>query len=692
MTQTKISVIIVLELSIFAKKKKKMTFILIIMKGRKTMKHFKPMACILSSVVLLAAMSWSVFADDEPQAKIGDTTYSTFAEAAKAAKAGDTVTLLTDIENSGDINFKEAVTVDGDSHTISGNSCIKLPADGGTITNIKFENIHNSNSKLSPVYATSLKGTLTVTNCTFSEVDWDAIQSIPSSGAEFIIKNNTFEEKDSAVIAQRFIHIESNIHTDFSATITGNKLYGSTKQGTMEVYYFEYPDKVELSGNYIQDISNVCILNGNTFNLSSKIFPTCLDPDTMVADYSPVAEIKGIYTSTFYDSFADAVAAAKAGNIIYILVDEIDFTPIKSINYLTIMGNGAVVKNIPQNCFEGTTKRLIIDGFVFENDNDNNFNIKGEDFIVQNCTFKGTNGLRQSTVTGNCQIINCDFDTKTYGIHVGFGNGTLNVKNSTIRGFNTFATNTTTNFSNCKYVASERGNKYTVCQTWGKMTIKDSSFDKAWSTNYDKKSATVVTTQNATAVADIINCTTDGGSIEDMLTVNGTYSQPGVVSVDATKDADGKYISGTILGENKDSYIADGFEAVDNENGTYTVTEKPAKVEITATDAYVDENSGLGNLRYITTATVGENATVEYFGTWFIPYDIFTNDSSSLNVTVQKNEAITSGQTYSADLLSIPASELERKIIGVSFIKLSGRDDIISSAQKITTVTESEAK
>lgn len=676
------------------------------MKGRRTMKHFKPMACILSSVVLLAAMSWSAFADDKPQAKIGNITYSTFAEAASAAKKGDTITLLTDIPDTR-VELSKSVNIDGGGHTISGESFIMFSRNGGSITNTNFVNIKKSQDILAPVSCgkdkkatTHLASKLSITNCTFKEVEYDAIRIMPVNKAVITIEGNVFEEKDSTDRANRFIHIEILAQkNDYTATVTNNKMYGTTTAGNLECYGFVYQNKIKLSGNYIENTNASCVLRSSgRENVTEMIYPLCSSDTEMIADKYPVAEIKRSTASYFYDSFADAANAAIDGDTICVYADEIEFAPITKSN-ITVKGNGAVVKTIQDNSIPKTTKNLTLDGFNFENVGYydkatnrrwNNLDIKGENFTIKNCNFKGTNGLRTSEVYGTATIDTCDFDTEIYGIHVGGGNGVLNIKKSTLRGWNSFIGTVGINVSDCKFVDTEKPNQYYCFRVNGNATVKNSSFTNNWVTV--KTDDSNVGNYSENAVTDFTNCTVTNSTMTELLLERNT-SFPGTISVDATKNADGKYISGTILGNNKDSYIADGFEAVDKGNGTYTVAEKKlGGVEITATDAYVDENSGLGNLRYITTATVGENATVEYFGTWFIPSDIFTNSGSSLNVTVQKNEAITNGQTYSADLLSIPADELGRQIIGVSFIKLSGRDDIISSAQKITTVAESEAK
>ncbi len=87
-------------------------------------------------------------------------------------------------------------------------------------------------------------------------------------------------------------------------------------------------------------------------------------------------------------------------------------------------------------------------------------------------------------------------------------------------------------------------------------------------------------------------------------------------------------------------------------------------VEISDADAYIGE-SGKGNLRFITKVSVPADTAVTTFGTWLIPADIF--DTAPDKKLIIENSNL-SGDTFAADLMEIPSTELDRTILGVSYI------------------------
>nr|WP_326185170.1 S-layer homology domain-containing protein [uncultured Oscillibacter sp.] len=233
-----------------------------------------------------------LLADGGSVAKVGNTEYATLQAAAANATAGDTITLIDNISNpipidNADhaaitISLPAGVTLDGDGHTISGDVSINVNAAGGTIQNVKFVDIHNSaipkdddSSKygfvnkvgtLTAIYGRGLSGKMTVTNCTFDGFDWEAIQITPVAGAEIVITDNTFTAKNTQPV--RNIHVESSsTNVDFSATITRNKFYNGSvlKETALEVYCAKSPDKLKLSGNYIDNPIGVCVITGSSW-------------------------------------------------------------------------------------------------------------------------------------------------------------------------------------------------------------------------------------------------------------------------------------------------------------------------------------------------------------------------------------------------------------------------------------------
>lgn len=253
-------------------------------------------------------------------AQIGTTKYESLAEAVAAATAGQTVTLLKDLADTGEISLKAGVTLDGDGHKVTGNSAVWINKAGGTVQNVVFKDIHDAASELSAVYARGLAGTATITGCTFDNCDWDAIQATPVAGAVLTITGNVFDtDNTDGVQQQRYVHIESAGNVDFTATVTGNVMKGDTKQGALEAYYFADEEKIDVSHNYIQDMADVCILDGTGALRNDKVFPAYRDAEKTEL-YQPVAMIAtSAYSADYYPTVAAALIGAKSGDTIQIL-------------------------------------------------------------------------------------------------------------------------------------------------------------------------------------------------------------------------------------------------------------------------------------------------------------------------------------------------------------------------------------
>ena len=279
-------------------------------------------------------------------AKIGSVEYTSLDAAIKDAKDGDVITLQKDIVNADyttttTININKNVTLDGNGHKVEGNVAIYVAASNAdtTITNIHFTNIHNSKNNLSPVYASGLSGKLTVTNCSFTNCDWDAIQSTPVAGAEIVITDNTFEVTDDATVkGQRFVHIQSTGSVDFSTTVTRNKMIGNTQQSALEVYYPADLDDVMLSGNYITSDNKLCILDGKGNNVSEIAYPMADENLKPVED--EVVIVKTGYTAEAYKTLEEALENVKGNDEISLLQDISISTETRIPQNVTFDANG----------------------------------------------------------------------------------------------------------------------------------------------------------------------------------------------------------------------------------------------------------------------------------------------------------------------------------------------------------------
>lgn len=284
----------------------------------------------------------------EIAAKIGSVEYTSLDAAIKDAKDGDVITLQKDIVNADyttttTININKNVTLDGNGHKVEGNVAIYVAASNAdtTITNIRFTDIHNSINNLSPIYASELSGKLTITNCSFTNCDWDAIQTTPVAGAEIVITDNTFEVTDDATVqGQRFVHIESENenNVEFSATVTRNKMLGNVQQSALEVYFPEDLDKVMLSGNYITSDNKLCILDGKGNNVSEIAYPMADENLKPVED--EVVIVKTGYIAEAYKTLEEALENVKGNNEISLLQDISISTETRIPQNVTFDANG----------------------------------------------------------------------------------------------------------------------------------------------------------------------------------------------------------------------------------------------------------------------------------------------------------------------------------------------------------------
>ena len=303
-------------------------------------------------------------------AQIGDVKYASLAEAIAAAQAGDVITILRDISDAGSVNIPANVTLDGNDHVISGNSSLIL-GNGATVTQVNFQNIHNSTSKLSAVYG---RASATVTNCTFTDCDWDSIQFTPVAGSELTIIGNTFEETSSdpnSVTAQRFVHIQSAANVDFSATVTGNKMSGTTVQGKLECYYFTDRTKIDLTHNYIDNrngATGVCVLEKSGANVSEMVYPVYTDAD-MTTEFTPVAIVKETYSITEYATIQDAFNA-QDGKVIAIAAgshsEVVNVTGGKTATFEPMVGADVAVAGINHST-NGTPSTITVKDITIDN-------------------------------------------------------------------------------------------------------------------------------------------------------------------------------------------------------------------------------------------------------------------------------------------------------------------------------------
>lgn len=252
---------------------------------------------------------------------VGATTthYDTLQEALNAATNGETVKLLRNIDNSVNVegydkginySLKAGATLDGDGHTLSGHIGVHIPAAGATVQNVKFLNIHNKTEvdkdtceyygwesktgNQSAIYASGLTGTVTITGCTFDNIDWDAIQITPTKTAGIVITDNVFQHTNTTDTQLRYVHIEYTAGYLGTAinelTITDNQFYvtENTKDSFCSVGVWKVNKNtttLKLYGNYLEDPSSTEV----TVIGTEYMFPSRSQATVDTDDYQPVA-------------------------------------------------------------------------------------------------------------------------------------------------------------------------------------------------------------------------------------------------------------------------------------------------------------------------------------------------------------------------------------------------------------------
>ena len=272
-------------------------------------------------------------------AEVNGTSYPSLQAAIDAAEDGQTVTLLTDVADCGSIAISKNITLEGNGHTISGNSSISVNMPGNatadvTIHNVNFKDIANSN-KLSAFYFSQVKGKLTITDCTFDSIEYEAIQITPMEGAEINISNNMFKAKADGTQV-RHIHIEMAYGSGFDCegqniklTVTDNQLHGTVSgDASMGIWWVGTDSTLKVDGNYMEHPETVSITLANSgvyYNRGDLIYPARSKADVDVDDLMPAAVVadkaSGESKIHAYSSLAEAVASAQDGQTVTLLAD-----------------------------------------------------------------------------------------------------------------------------------------------------------------------------------------------------------------------------------------------------------------------------------------------------------------------------------------------------------------------------------
>ena len=501
----------------------------------------------------------------------GNVTYfGTLAEAFAAAKAGQTVKLLSNMANIGNIVISKNLIIDGCGYIISGNSnfSVEMPENAAadlTFINLTFKDIKNGN-KLSAFYCARFKGKLTLTGCTFDSIEYEALQITPAPGAVINISDNLFIARADGKQV-RLVHVEMAYGTGFdyegqniSLVFTDNRLLGTVSgDASLGVWWVGADSELTLSGNYIENTDTVSVTlskGGVRYNGAEKIYPARSQADVDVDNLMPVAIVldkaSGDSKSSTYNSLAEAIAAAKDGQTVKLLADAtMDITLNKSITLdlggFTLTGTGA----------SGTATLTIANGATVTVKNGTILGTANSYYTIQNngtATFVDLTAVAGNT--GSSMLDNYGTLTITSGTYTG---GLNTVKNEpaamlTINGGTfTLTKGTSDGFTGVVF------NYGTLEITGGEFIQNDKSapYGQAQVIHTDKS--------GSTAPSTVIK----GGTFKNLRTHSTAWT------VRATNAAAGatKVSGGTFNKSIACYYFADGSVLTKNSDGTYGVKE-----------------------------------------------------------------------------------------------------------------------
>ena len=351
-------------------------------------------------------------------AQIGSKKYETLADAIRLATKGQTITLLADVADCGSLTISKNITLDGDGHTISGNSSISVNMPGKaaadvTIKNVTFKDIANGN-KLSAFYFSQVKGKLTITGCTFDSIEYEAIQVTPMEGAEINISNNVFKAKADGTQV-RHIHIEMAYGSGFDCegqniklTVTDNQLHGTVSgDASMGIWWVGTDSTLKVDGNYMEHPETVCITLSNSgvrYNRGDLIYTARSQADADVDDLMPaviVAEkASGESKIKAYSTLAEAINAAQAGQTVRLLADVEQNTQLTINKSITLDLNGKTIRNTADiwgdkanailSITNGAKVTITGNGTIDAKENDcYTINVVKGDLTIENGTFYG---------------------------------------------------------------------------------------------------------------------------------------------------------------------------------------------------------------------------------------------------------------------------------------------------------------
>ena len=368
-------------------------------------------------------------------ASIGNTKYFKFADAIAAAKAGDVITMLQDITE--DVTVSKDVTIDGADKTYTGK--MTLTSKNGTVA---IKNV-NFDGKGYNGYAVETRGVyyVTIEDCTAKNYGYGFVQ-LASSTVLTTVKNVTVSDMNygvkvdysSAVVLENVditaavAAVLNSNYGEKTITVKNSKLniLGTWKRNdtTKTTYVFEGENTVDEFKTEAA-LDNFKLAVGATVTAPNTITATATEAGYSVGykdgKYFVKPNIAKI-GDTIYGSLKEAIAAAKAGDVITMLQDITeDVTVSKDVTIdgadktytgkmtLTSKNGTVAIKNVN---FDGKG----YNGYAVET--------RGAYYVtIEDCTAKnyGYGFVQQASATVLTTVKNVTVSNMNYGVKVDYG-------------------------------------------------------------------------------------------------------------------------------------------------------------------------------------------------------------------------------------------------------------------------------
>ena len=401
---------------------------------------------------------------------------------AAVAAGGDYLLMPTTIEGTFAVN-KPVILKGVEGATIKGRLNIDSPATGATFKNIKFA--INDDSKVKQVWTGAPYQYPAIVNIRQAATTFEGcyFETNIGSGVCGINYGNAHADKLLTVNKCKFEGSFYPIRTRVAFNIT-NCEFVSTYNGDGLSAVWSWGmggDAATANFSNNKGVSNY-VFNGvqataSNYAYSNTAF-TFADNTGFTNEF--VTSSARDYTNSTLNGAAIAVntnalkaAVSEAGATVNVMAGEYTFPSSSVAEGVTIVCEEGTV-------FTGNSKLNIkgatVVGATFSNPSGNAVDqtING---TFKNCTFTGSNALRNCYAGETCVFENCDFSGNVYGVHFDGGtNKSVTFRNCKLSGFNAFAAaiNMVT-FEGCTFVCNDKSG-YNGANLWGSATLKNCEF------------------------------------------------------------------------------------------------------------------------------------------------------------------------------------------------------------------------